>query len=104
MSLRLGEELVRLAPKAFDTLAVLVQQRGEVVTKQQLMDAVWPGTYVEESNLAQNVFLLRKKLGQAPHGGEYIETMSKRGYRMNVPVHEIELACGEVARRRTGCE
>ena len=55
------------------------------------MDAVWPGTYVEESNLAQNVFLLRKKLGQAPDGGEYIETLSKRGYRMNVPVQEIEL-------------
>ncbi len=91
MSLRRGEELVRLPPKAFDTLAVLVQQRGEVVTKQQLMDAVWPGTYVEESNLAQNVFLLRKKLGQAPDGGEYIETLSKRGYRINVPVQEIEL-------------
>jgi len=90
MSLRRGEELVRLAPKAFDTLAVLVQQRGEVVTKQQLMDAVWPGTYVEESNLAQNVFLLRKTLGQAPDGGEYIETLSKRGYRINVPVQEIE--------------
>lgn len=90
MSLRRGEDLVRLPPKAFDTLAVLVRQRGEVVTKQQLLDAVWPGTFVEESNLAQNVFLLRKKLGQAPDGSEYIETLSKRGYRIRVPVYEIE--------------
>ncbi len=90
MSLRRGEELVRLAPKAFDTLVVLVEQRGEIVTKQQLMDAVWSGTYVEESNLAQNVFLLRKKLGHTADGGEYIETVPKRGYRMNVPVHQIE--------------
>ena len=92
MSLWRGEELIHLPPKAFDTLAVLVQQRGEVVTKQQLLDTVWPGTYVEESNLAQNVFLLRKKLGQTSEGGEYIETLSKRGYRMSVPVREIEIA------------
>ncbi|MDQ2841204.1 MAG: winged helix-turn-helix domain-containing protein [Acidobacteriota bacterium] len=95
MSLRRGEELVRLAPKVFDTLSVLVERRGEVVTKQQLMDAVWPGTFVEESNLAQNVFLLRKNLGQTAEGVEYIETLSKRGYRMNVPVHEVAAATEE---------
>ncbi len=95
MSLRKGEELVRLAPKAFDTLAVLVRHRGEVVTKQQLLDTVWPGTYVEESNLAQNVFLLRKKLGQTAEGAEYIETLSKRGYRLSVPVREVEVYAEE---------
>ncbi len=92
MSLRRGEELVRLAPKAFDTLVVLVEQRGEIVTKQQMMDAVWSGTYVEESNLAQNVFLLRKKLGHTAEGGEYIETVPKRGYRMNVPVRQLDVS------------
>lgn len=89
MSLHRGEEPVRLAPKVFETLSVLVQQRGEVLTKQQLLDAIWPGIFVEEGNLAQNVFLLRKSLGQTPDGAEYIETLSKRGYRMNVPVHEV---------------
>ncbi len=92
MSLRRGEELVRLPPKAFDTLAVLVRHGGELVTKQQLLDAVWPDSYVEEGNLAQNVFLLRRKLGQTPDGGEYIETLSKRGYRIRVPVQEVALA------------
>lgn len=89
MSLRRGEELVRLPPKAFDTLAVLVRHRGELVTKQQLLDAVWPDTHVEESNLAQNVFLLRRMLGQTPDGGDYIETLPKRGYRLRVPIQEV---------------
>ncbi len=103
MTLRQGEELVRLPPKAFDTLAVLVEHRGEVVSKQQLLDAVWPGTYVEESNLAQNVFLLRKKLGQTVDGGEYIETLSKRGYRMSVPVYEIGLFAEDLAESGKVC-
>lgn len=91
MSLRRGDELVRLPPKAFDLLAILVEGLGDLVTKQHLLDAVWPGTFIEESNLTQNVFLLRKKLGQAPDGSEYIETLPKRGYRMRVTVHEVEL-------------
>jgi Tol biopolymer transport system component/DNA-binding winged helix-turn-helix (wHTH) protein len=92
-SLRKDDELIALPPKVFDTLLVLVQSRGEVVTKQQLMNAVWPDTFVEESNLTQNVFLLRRKLGQTPvEGGEYIQTLAKRGYRITVPVQELTLA------------
>lgn len=60
------------------------------------MDGVWPGTFVEESNLTQNIFLLRKSLGQTADGDEYIETLSKRGYRLNVPVHEVAVSIHEL--------
>jgi Tol biopolymer transport system component/DNA-binding winged helix-turn-helix (wHTH) protein len=79
-------EVVQLPPKALETLLALLQRDGEVVTKQQLMDAVWPASFVEEGNLTQNVFLLRRALGKTPEGEEYIHTLPKRGYRMGVPV------------------
>jgi DNA-binding winged helix-turn-helix (wHTH) protein len=87
----LGEEgIVGLPPKALATLQVLVEQRGNVLSKQELMDAVWPESFVEEGNLTQNVFLLRKVLGRLPDGTDYIQTLPKRGYRINVPVVEME--------------
>jgi Tol biopolymer transport system component len=64
----------------------LVRQRGEVVSKQELMEAVWPDSFVEEGNLTQNIFLLRRELGKTPEGEDYIQTVPKRGYRINVPV------------------
>lgn len=73
--------IVPLTPKVLDTLAVLVEHRGEVVFKDELLKAVWPDTFVEESNLSQNVSILRKALGQDPDNLTYIETVSKRGYR-----------------------
>ena len=82
-------QLIQLPPKAFDTLAVLVRRRGEMVTKEQLMQAVWPDAHVEESNLTQNVFTLRRKLGQTPENEEYIQTVPRRGYRIGVPVEEL---------------
>lgn len=74
--------IVPLTPKAFDTLAVLVERPGEVVTKDDLLRAVWPDSFVEESSLAQNVSVLRKALGDA----SYVETVPKRGYRFTPPV------------------
>jgi TolB-like protein/cytochrome c-type biogenesis protein CcmH/NrfG len=71
-----------LTPKVFDTLANLVDHAGEVVSKEDLLHAVWPDTFVEETNLAQNVSVLRKALGDT----SYIETVPKRGYRFVLPV------------------
>jgi DNA-binding winged helix-turn-helix (wHTH) protein len=70
--------LVPLAPKALSTLLVLVRNMGHVVEKDVLMAEVWPDEYVEEGNLAQHIFMLRKALGDSPR---YIETIPRRGYR-----------------------
>jgi DNA-binding winged helix-turn-helix (wHTH) protein len=70
--------LVPLAPKALSTLLVLVRSMGHVVEKDVLMAEIWPDEVVEEGNLAQQVFMLRKALGESPN---YIETIPRRGYR-----------------------
>ena len=70
-------ELVPLTPKVFDLLLMLVEKHGQVVEKHQLLDEVWPGTFVEEGNLTQNISVLRKALG----GKQYIQTIPRRGYR-----------------------
>ncbi|HKV41685.1 MAG TPA: winged helix-turn-helix domain-containing protein [Blastocatellia bacterium] len=72
---------VPLTPKAFDTLFVLVQNNGHVVSKDSLMGQVWPDSFVEETNLAQNISLIRKALSERSDGIQYIETVPKRGYR-----------------------
>jgi pimeloyl-ACP methyl ester carboxylesterase/DNA-binding winged helix-turn-helix (wHTH) protein len=79
--LRRQRDLVALTPKAFDTLVVLVQNSGRVIEKDDLMKRVWPDTFVEEANLAVNISVLRKALGSTPSGGQYIETVPRRGYR-----------------------
>jgi TolB-like protein/Flp pilus assembly protein TadD len=72
---------VPLTPKVFDTLLILVQNAGRLVTKENLLQSVWPDTFVDEANLSVNVATLRKALGQSTGGSEYIETSPKRGYR-----------------------
>src|SRR5713101_4823236 len=83
--LREGEPLP-LTPKAFDTLLLLVQNRERVVDKEEVLRRIWPDTVVEESNLAQNVFTLRKALGDSPEGARFIATVPRRGYRFVAPV------------------
>jgi DNA-binding winged helix-turn-helix (wHTH) protein len=83
--LRREDRIVPLTPKCFDTLLVLARHGGSVVEKQMLMREVWPDSFVEESNLSQNVFVLRKTLGETPEGAQYIQTIPKRGYRLVVP-------------------
>ncbi len=85
--LRNGEP-VRLAPKAFDVLLVLIQNRGSLVTKEELLEEVWPDAFVEEANLSVNVASLRKAIEE---GDEWrcIETVPKRGYRFVAPVSEV---------------
>lgn len=83
--------VVSLPPKAFEVLLVLVRNHGHVIEKERLLAAVWPDVTVEEGNLAQNVWLLRKTL--AMDGGDlYIETVPKRGYRFVAPVREVPIA------------
>jgi DNA-binding winged helix-turn-helix (wHTH) protein/tetratricopeptide (TPR) repeat protein len=73
-------ELVPLTPKAFDILLVLVENRGQVVEKEELLKLVWPDTVVEEGNLTFNVHALRKALGERPSEHRYILTIPGRGY------------------------
>ena len=81
---------VPLKPKVVDTLILLVEGRGRVLRKEELMRALWPDTFVEESNLTQNVYALRKSLGEDPSAGvRYIETIPKRGYRFVADVKEL---------------
>jgi len=72
---------IPLPPKVVKTLLVLIERSGEIVSKDELIDMVWPGSIVEESNLSQNLYLLRKTLGPKPDGKSYIETLRRRGYR-----------------------
>jgi DNA-binding winged helix-turn-helix (wHTH) protein len=74
-----------LAPKTFDLLVLLVEQRPRVLSKDELLQALWPGTFVEEGNLTQQVFLLRKLLGGEDQP-EYVATVPRRGYRFVVEV------------------
>src|SRR5437016_9987727 len=74
-------EPVPLTPKTFQILLVLVRHSKEVVTKDDLMKAVWPDTFVEEANLSRNIFMLRKALGESPQDHQYIVTVPGRGYR-----------------------
>src|SRR4051794_16111287 len=81
MLLRAGDP-VPLPPKAFQVLLVLIRNRQEVVTKDDLMKEVWPDTFVEEANLSRNIFLLRKALGESPQDHRYVLTVPGRGYRL----------------------
>src|SRR5580765_5971303 len=80
VAFRDGEPLT-LTPKVFDTLLCLVRNRGRVLTKDEILQEVWPDTFVEEVNLAVNVSTLRKVLGEGPQEGRYIATVPGRGYR-----------------------
>ncbi len=79
-------EGISLTPKATDILVMLVTNAGQLVEKDELLKEVWPDTFVEESNLAQNIFVLRQALGDDRAEHKYIETVAKRGYRFIAPV------------------
>jgi eukaryotic-like serine/threonine-protein kinase len=80
---------VALPPKAFETLLVLVRHSETVVLKDDLMKSIWPDTFVEESNLAQNIFVLRKTLGDMAGEKRYIATVPGRGYRFAEKVRVV---------------
>jgi len=80
---------VPLAPKAFEALLMLVENAGHLMDKDDLMRRLWPGTFVEEANVAKHISLLRRILSAATNGREYIETIPKRGYRFVAEVREV---------------
>src|SRR5438034_11689023 len=84
--------VIPLKAKAVDTLLLLIQARGDVVEKDDLMQLLWPDSFVEEANLTQNIYMLRKALGD----GDYIETLPRRGYRFVPEIKEREEASSEV--------
>lgn len=82
-------QVVSLTPKAFETLALLVQNNGQVVEKDELMREIWPDTFVEEGSLARNISVLRKALGEGPGDHQYIQTVPRQGYRFVADVVEL---------------
>src|SRR5262245_11197217 len=86
--LRNGEAL-SVAPKPFETLLLLVENRGLVLEKDELMKCLWPESFVEEANLSQNIFVLRKLLGDGRGGKVFIQTIPRRGYKFVAAVQEV---------------
>jgi TolB-like protein/tetratricopeptide (TPR) repeat protein len=82
-------EIVRLRPKVFDVLLVLVQNSGHTLSKDEVIRLVWPNTAIEEGNLARNISTLRSALGERPRECQYIETIPWRGYRFVANVREV---------------
>jgi DNA-binding winged helix-turn-helix (wHTH) protein/TolB-like protein len=83
------DEEIPMVPKAVETLLALIERRGKIVSKDELLAAVWPDTVVEESNLFLYLSLLRKTLGTQKDGKPYVETLRRRGYRFNGEVHLV---------------
>jgi DNA-binding winged helix-turn-helix (wHTH) protein/TolB-like protein/tetratricopeptide (TPR) repeat protein len=81
-----GGDRVQLTPKALEMLIVFVGRAGLVLERDELIDIVWPDTFVEESNLTVTISALRKALGEMPGGGHYISTLPRRGYRFAAEV------------------
>jgi len=83
---------VSLTPKSFDVLAYLVEHVGRVVTQDEILEALWPETYVNPEVLRKNIQEIRKALGDLPDNPEFIETLPKRGYRFIAPVTDESAA------------
>ena len=94
-------ETLRLTGRAFDTLLVLIRNRDRVLGKEELMKTLWPDSFVEEVNLAQNVSALRKALGESPGENLYIATIPGRGYRFVGQVQEPQDAAEIIIERHT---
>ena len=86
---RLGT-VIPLRAKVFDTLCVLVEHAGTLVTKQELLDAVWPETVVEENNITHTMSVLRKALGEKATGQQYVETVPRVGYRFAAAIERAD--------------
>src|SRR5215472_7958227 len=79
---------VALPPKVAELLVALVEAGGRVLTREQLLQQLWPDTVVEEGSLTSHISVLRRALGESPHGQGFIETLPKRGYRFAAPAKQ----------------
>ena len=96
---------VPLKPKILDLLLLLVQMRGRLVEKDELMKEIWPNTIVEENNITVSISILRKTLGEGRAGRQFIETVPGRGYRFIAPVKIVsseELTAAEAVNVSAG--
>lgn len=84
-----GEKTISLAPKVFDTLLFLIENAGRVLSKEIMLNEIWEGSFIEENNLAQNISLLRRILGETKEL-KFIETVPKYGYRFVASVSVLE--------------
>ena len=82
-------EVVQLTPKAFDILLALIEGRGEIIGKDDLMKRVWPDSFVEDGNLTYNISVLRKALGERTGENQYIVTVPGRGYQFVANVSAV---------------
>src|SRR4051794_30901435 len=96
-----GGEPIPLRSKVFDTLAILVENHGRLVRKDELMSRIWPDSIVEDNNLDHNISKLRRALGDGNNGDKFIETVPRQGYRFvgevralapdAVPLHSVQV-------------
>src|SRR5687767_4438115 len=94
-----GGTVVELEPKAYALLLVLLSRPGELVTKQDLLDVVWPDVFVTDNAVSRVVAQLRRALGDSAREARYIETVPRRGYRFVAPVEVRRAAApGEVVK------
>src|SRR5262249_17912453 len=84
-----GGKPLQMTPKVFDTLLILLENSGRIAEKDELMNRLWPDTFVEDGNLAFNIQQIRKSLGDNARHPTYIETIPRRGYRFIAMVEEI---------------
>jgi DNA-binding winged helix-turn-helix (wHTH) protein/tetratricopeptide (TPR) repeat protein len=88
---------IALTPKVFDTLVLLVERSGHVVSKDDLMRLLWPRGFVDESNLTKHIWLIRRALGEGERDSRFIETVPKLGYRFVAPVTAVEFQAAPIA-------
>src|SRR5260370_14927136 len=96
-----AEERIPLAPKAFDVLRYLVEHPGRLVPHDELLEALWPKTYVQREVLKSHIAFIRAVLGDDARKPLFIETLSRRGYRFIAPVTEGASAGGAAARENS---
>jgi DNA-binding winged helix-turn-helix (wHTH) protein len=94
-----GSQYLDVSPKALEVFAVLVKNAGRVVSKNDLLDIVWPDTPVEEGNLAVHIFTLRRALAEGAGTASYIETIPRRGYRFAAPMSRVREASASISER-----
>ncbi len=95
------DQPIALSRKSFDLLLYLIDHRDRVVSKDELLEKLWPQQFIEESNLTQHIFLLRKALSRHEDGQKIIQTVSGRGYRFNAPVVEADEPTEEMVLQAT---
>lgn len=82
-------EIISLPPKAIELLVLMVENQGRVLEKEEILNTLWQDTFVEEANLTQTIYLLRKALGKSKDGVQHITTLPKRGYKFVPPVRKV---------------